>query len=112
MNQKQQKKYNKDKCRSESGNLINIRVFKKDYTLNPSACASENDEYLGTIFRDLVVTRDESTELSKNTTMNFNDKKSTCKIGNFYILFASLLITILLFIIISRYHYYYHVKHK
>lgn len=56
MNQKQQKKYNKDKCRSESGNLINIRVFKKDYTLNPSACASENDEYLGTTFRDLVVT--------------------------------------------------------
>ena len=56
MNQKQQKKYNKDKCRSESGNLINIGVFKKDYTLNPSACASENDEYLGTIFRDLVVT--------------------------------------------------------
>ena len=111
MNQKQQKKYNKDKCRSESGNLINIRVFKKDYTLNPSACASENDEYLGTIFRDLVVTWWKYRAI-KNTTMNFNDKKSTCKIGNFYILFASLLITILLFIIISRYHYYYHVKHK
>ena len=112
MNQKQQKKYNKDKCRSESGNLINIRVFKKDYTWNPSACASENDEYLETTIRDLVVTRDESTELSKNTKMNFSDKKSTCKIGNFYILFASLLITILLFIIISRYYYYYHVKHQ
>ena len=102
--------WNKGKGQCESKNLIKIGVCKKDYW-NPSTCAFENDECLRSIISDLVVTCDEIAELLKNTTMNFSDKKATYKIGSLYILFASLLITILLFIIINMYFYYYHVTY-
>ena len=44
--------------------------------------------------------------------MNLNDKKSTFKMDNFYILLAFLLITMLLLIIDGIYYYYYHLKHR
>ena len=43
---------------------------------------------------------------SHNEETNFNEKKATCKMQNFYILLGSLLITIALLIAVSIYCYW------
>ena len=49
-------------------------------------------------------------EETKTIPTNFNEKNITCKTQNFYILFASLLITISLLIAVSIYCYL--IKHR
>ena len=44
---------------------INIKPGTKNYVWNPIICAFENDEYLGNIISDLVVTCDEIREATK-----------------------------------------------
>ena len=51
-----------------------------------------------------MITSDEIIE-EKNIPTNFNEKNITCKIQNFYILLAFLLITIALLIVVSIYCY-------
>ena len=48
---------------------------------------------------------DEIIEETKTVPTNFNEKDISCKIQNFYILFAFLLITIALLIDVSIYYY-------
>ena len=53
---------------------------------------------------DSVITYDEIME-SYNEQTNFNEKKATCKLQNFYILLGLLLISIALLIAVSIYCY-------
>ena len=62
-------KWTKHKSYCECGNPIKHFVCKKDYILNPTACAYEDGEIL---------------EPTKNRT-NFVRKKATCKIHTFYV---------------------------
>ena len=50
---------------------INIKPGTKNYVWNPIICAFENDEYLGNIISDLVVTCDEIREATKKITKKF-----------------------------------------
>lgn len=59
---------------------------------------SEIDWYLKSIVHDLVIKGDESIDVSDTMSVNLNDKKSTCKLGNYYILLTFQLVTILLLI--------------
>ena len=82
-------------------------VCEKKYIWNPSTCNCENRKYLASITDDLAFTCDEfigshnedaeaKPKLYDET--NFNEKKATCKMQNFYIFLAFLLITIALLI--------------
>lgn len=55
-----------------------------------------------------VISCDEIIDLFDTVLVNLNDKKVTCKMGNYYILLTSLLVTILLLIINI---FYYCTKH-
>ena len=70
-------------------------VCEKDYVWNPSTCNCENGKYLASIMDDSVIICDGVIESHIEET-NFNEKKVTCKMQNFYILLAFLLITIAL----------------
>ena len=80
-------------------------VCEKDYIWNSATCNCENGKYLASIMDDSVITCDEVIKLhdeeTKTIPTNFNDKKVTCKMQKFYILLASLLITIVLLIAVS-----------
>ena len=91
--------------------------LKKNYILNLAICSCENSKYLASIIDDSVITYDEiiDTEAkSYNEETNFNGKKVACKILNFYILLAFLLVTIVLLIAVSIFCYLikYQVKQK
>ena len=49
---------------------------------------------------------------TKTTPVNLNEKKTACKSGNFYLLFAFLSITISLLIIVSVCYCYYHIRNR
>ena len=59
---------------------------------------------------DSVITCDGIIE--ETVTANFNERKSTCKTQNLYILLAFLLITIALLIAVSIYYYLTNIKHN
>ena len=84
-------------------------VCKKDYVLNPAICKCENGKYLASIMDDSAIACDEIiesyNEKTKTVLTNFNEKKATCKMQNFYILLAFLLITIALLKAVSIYCY-------
>ena len=95
--------WNNNKCRCE---FKKRHVCKKDYVWNPATCDCENGKYLAIIMDDSAITCDEITESNdEETKTNFNEKKATCKMQNFYILLAFLLITIVLSISVSIYSY-------
>ena len=78
-------KLNKGKCRCECKNPINHHACKNSI------------RYLGS---DLVASCNEIIEKTKNTSTNVKHKKAACKIDNFHILPAFLLITMFLLIIL------------
>ena len=96
--------WNNDKCRCECKKRY---VCEKDYSWNPSTCSFP--KYLASITDDSAITCDEiiesCDEKTKTVTANFNEKRATCKIQNFYVLVAFLLITIALLIVVSIYCY-------
>ena len=69
--------------------------------LNPAICKCENGKYLASIMDDSAI----ADEIIKTVLTNFNEKKATCKMQNFYILLAFLLITIALLKAVSIYCY-------
>ena len=73
--------------------------------MNPAAYSCKNGKYLASIIDDSIVTWDEIIEEIKAVPTNFNEKNITCKMQNFYILLAFLLITIALLIAVSIYCY-------
>ena len=102
------------KCRCQCKNLKKHHVCEKNYFSNFSTCTCENDKYLGSISGDSVITCVEIIEVTKivptkAVPANFNKKKVTCKIENFYILLTFSLFTISLLIIVSIYSYF--IKH-
>ena len=60
----------------------------KKITLNPATCNCKNGTYLGSITDDSVITCGEIIEEIKTLPTNFNEKKTTCKTQNLYILLA------------------------
>ena len=75
-------------------------IWEKDYIWNPSTCICEYGKYSVSIMDDSMITCDEIIE--ETVTTNFNEKKSTCKTQNFYILLAFLLLTVALLIALSN----------
>ena len=98
--------YNNDKCQCECKKR---HVCEKDYIWNPSKCGCKNGKYLASIMDDSAITFDEVIESYdeeiKTFPTNFNEKKVICKMQNFYILLAFLLIAIPLSIAVSIYCY-------
>ena len=92
-------KWNNNRCRCE----CRKHICEKEYIWNPATCSCENGKYLASITDDSVSTYDEIIEETKTVPTNFNEKKVACKIQNFYILLAFLLITIELLISVSIY---------
>ena len=91
--------------------------MQKRLYFEPCYMQLQNDKYLASIIDDSVITYDEiiDTEAkSYNEETNFNGKKVACKILNFYILLAFLLVTIVLLIAVSIFCYLikYQVKQK
>ena len=87
---------NNDKCRYESKKH---HICEKDYTWNPSTRICKNGKYLASIMDDSVIMCDEIIEETVPT--NFNEKKTTYKMQNYYILLALLLITTALLITVK-----------
>ena len=80
-------------------------MYEKDYIWNPTTCSCENGKYLASIIDDSVITCDEIIEETNSIPTNFDEKKLTCKIKNFYIFLAFLLINISLLIASNIYCY-------
>ena len=88
-------------------------IYVKIYIWNPATCSCKNGKYLKSIIVDSVITCDEITdaevklynEETETVEINFNEKNAICKVKNFNILFAFLLITIALLIAVSTYCY-------
>ena len=84
-------------------------LCEKDHIWNPATCSCENGKYLASIVDDSVIMSDKIIgsfdEETKTIPTNFNEKKATYKMQNFYILLVFLLTTIALFIAISIYCY-------
>ena len=98
--------WNNNKCQCE---YKKYHVCEKKYVWNPSTCICENGKYLASITYDSVITCDEIIESYDDKT-NFNGKRATCKMQNFYTLLSFLLITISLLIVVSIYCYL--IKHR
>ena len=87
--------------------------MKKNYFWNPATCSYENEKYLASIMDDSAIICDEVIDVeaksndkeTKTVTVNFNEKKASCKMQNFYILLAFLLTTIALLTAVSIYYY-------
>ena len=98
--------WNNNNCQCECKKR---HVCEKYYIWNPATCTSENRKYLASIMDDLAIMCDETinpyNEETKFIPTNFNEKKATFKMQNFYILLAFLLITIGLLIAVSIYCY-------
>ena len=75
-------------------------VYEKDYIWNPCTCSCKNGICLASIMDDSAITCDEVIESYNDKTKTiptiFNEKKAICKMQDFYILLAFLLITIAL----------------
>ena len=84
--------WNNDKCSWECNKR---HACKKDYVWNPATYNCENGKYLVSIIDDSASMCVEIIE-SYNDETNFNEKKANCKMQNFYILLALLLIPIAL----------------
>ena len=83
-------------------------MYVKNIVSNPALCKCKNWKYLASIMDDLAIICDEVIDTDDETKAiptNFNEKKVTCKMQNFYHLLACLLITIALLIVISIYCY-------
>ena len=91
--------WNDDKCQYE---CKKCHLCEKDYVWNPATCNCENEKDLASIMDDSAITCGEIMESYVEET-NFNEKKATCKMLNFYIAF--LLITIALLVAVSTYCY-------
>ena len=92
------------------GIMINVdvsvkkrHVCDKDYVSNPATCNCENGKYLASIIDDSAIMCDVIIE--ETVPINLNENKTNCKMQNFYILLAFLLITIALLIAVSIYCY-------
>ena len=94
------------------GIIINVdvsvkkyHVCEKDYISNAPICNCKNWKYLASVMDDLTIVCDEViepyNEEIKAISLNFNEKKVTCKTQSFYILLAFLLITVVLLIAVS-----------
>ena len=100
--------WNNDKCRCK---CKKHHISQKDYVWNPATCNSGNEKHLASIIDDSPTICDEAIESYDEElktilkTKIFNQKKVTCKIQNFCILLAFLLITIALLIAVSTYCY-------
>ena len=95
----------------------------KNYVWNPATCRCVNGKYLASIMSDSAIMCDEiiqsydedadaeakSYDETKTIPTNFNEKKTTCKTPNSYILLVYLLISIALLIAVSFYCYM--IKH-
>ena len=94
-------KFDGRKCNSnQKWTTINVHV---------SAKIQENNKHLESIIDDSVIMCDETidalwSEPTKTMPINFNNKKVTYTMNNFYIIIAFLLITILLLIIVGIYY--------
>ena len=71
---------------------------------NPVKCCCKNGKYLASIMNYSAIRCNEIIE-SYDEETNFNEKKTTFKTQNFYILLALLLITIALLIAVNIYCY-------
>ena len=98
--------------------MINVDVFEKDrhasekdYVWNPYTCICENGKYSASIMDDSLITCDEIIA-SYNEETNFYEKKTTCKMQNFYILHAFLLVTIGFLLVVGIYCYLIKCKAK
>ena len=92
-------------------------VCENDYVWNPATCSCEKGKYLASIMDvsasicdEIIESYDEdkkakSYDETKTIPTNFNEKKTTCKTQNFYILLSFLLITVTLLIAVSIYCY-------
>ena len=84
-------------------------MCEKDYVSNPATCNCENGKYLAGIMDDSTIICEKVIksydEEIKAISINFNEKKVTCKTQDFYILLTFLLITIALLIAVSIYCY-------
>ena len=93
--------WNNDKCRCE---CKKSHVCEKDYIWSPPICSCKNGKYLASIkyytFEKVI---ESCNEKAKTIPTNINEKKATCKIQNFYVLVAFLLITTALLIAVSTY---------
>ena len=92
--------WNNDKCWCECKKR---HVYEKDYVWNPATCNCENGKYLASIIDDSAIMCDVIIE--ETVPINLNENKTNCKMQNFYILLAFLLITIALLIAVSIYCY-------
>ena len=98
------------------GIIINVNVSvkkyqicEKDYISNAPICNCKNLKYLASVMDDLTIVCDEVrepyNEEIKVISLNFNEKKVTCKTQSFYILLAFLLITVVLLTAVIIYCY-------
>ena len=93
-------------------NVIQINVdvsvkgfmYVKKYIWNPSLCKCKNWKYLASIMDNSAIMCDAIIE-SNNEEINFNEKKATCKMQNFYILLAYVLFTTYYWQLIITTHY-------
>ena len=77
----------------------------KDYILSCTTWSCENGKYSASIIEDSVITCEEILEETKTVRTNFDERKTTCKTKNLYILLPFLLITIALLVDVSIYCY-------
>ena len=104
-------KFDEEKCNSNQWWNNNkwrceykkYNICEKDYIWNISTCICENGKYLASVMDDSVIACNEI--IKETIPTNLNEKKTTCKMQNFYILLAFLLITIALLITVSIYCY-------
>ena len=61
-------------------------VCEEDYTWNAAKWSCRSEKYLASIMNDSVITCDETDEETKAIPNIFNEKKTTGKTQNFYIL--------------------------
>ena len=88
-------------------------MCEKDYIWNPATCSCKYSKYLASIIDNSEIKCDEIIDVEaksyyeekKTIPKTFNEKKATCKMLNFYILLAFLLITFALLIAVSIYCY-------
>ena len=116
-----ERKCNSDQCWHNKKCLCECKkrhVCERDYIWNTAACNFENGKYLAGFMDDSAITCEEIVDLYKEKiktiSTNFNEKKETCKMQNFYLLPAFLLITTALLISVSIYCYLikHHAKQK
>ena len=103
--------WNNDKCCCKCKTRD---VCEKNYVWNPATFSCENGKYSASIMDDSTIICDEvidedveakSNDEIKTIPTNFNERKTTYKAQNIYILLAFLLITIALLIAVSIYCY-------